>query len=237
MRFSRGFDFVEGNKMPLDRDGHGTHVASTIAERTGNRFGLTGLAYKAKIIPVRVLDELGFGPYSGRIQYMQAPWDLLDYPGGDWVSNPHGYPDPCGRELPLDLNGQPEEGVPSAWTHVVTVEPARHEEHEEGVEPEGVDALGILRIGFISLVVLVVIVVVSIVLVDRQMVRTEQSMANRAQYPLKQKVRQQAEEKLTGYGAVSDAENTYRIPIDRAMDLVVEERYGENDEGGESDAP
>jgi serine protease len=60
-RFVRGFDFVDKNKMPLDRDGHGTHVASTIAERTGNRFALTGLAYKARIIPVRVLDELGFG--------------------------------------------------------------------------------------------------------------------------------------------------------------------------------
>lgn len=112
-----------------------------------------------------------------------------------------------------------------------------HEEHEEEVQPEGVDAFGILRIGFISLVVLVLIVIASIVLVERQMIQTEQSMADRARYPLKEKVRQQGEEKLIGYGAVSDAENTYRIPIDRAMDLVVEDRYGENDEGGESDAP
>lgn len=85
------------------------------------------------------LDDLGFGPYSGRIQYMQDQGELLDYPGGDWVGNPHGYPPPCGLELPLDLNGQPEEGVPSPWTHVVTIEPAQHEEHETGRSPDEID--------------------------------------------------------------------------------------------------
>jgi serine protease len=69
-QFIAGKDFVDGGKrskktkgngFPLDRDGHGTHVAGTIGERTGNKFGLTGLAAKAKIIPVRVLDAQGFG--------------------------------------------------------------------------------------------------------------------------------------------------------------------------------
>ncbi len=60
-QFPGGYDFVKRNRMPLDRDGHGTHVASTIAERTGNGFALTGLAYRAKIIPVRVLNGQGFG--------------------------------------------------------------------------------------------------------------------------------------------------------------------------------
>jgi serine protease len=47
--------------MPLDRNGHGTHVAGTIAEKTNNGIGLTGLAYRAKLMPVRVLDRLGRG--------------------------------------------------------------------------------------------------------------------------------------------------------------------------------
>jgi serine protease len=60
-QFAAGYDFVEGDRLPLDESGHGTHVAGTIAEGTDNGVGLTGLAYGAKLMPVRVLDREGFG--------------------------------------------------------------------------------------------------------------------------------------------------------------------------------
>ena len=60
-RFVRPYDFVSNNRYPLDQNGHGTFVASTIAEATNNGFGLTGLAYGASIMPVRILDSSGLG--------------------------------------------------------------------------------------------------------------------------------------------------------------------------------
>jgi serine protease len=60
-RIVRGYDFVDGDADPTDHNGHGTHVASTIAETTNNGYGLTGLAYGARIMPVRVLDDNGNG--------------------------------------------------------------------------------------------------------------------------------------------------------------------------------
>jgi serine protease len=60
-KFVLGSDFVTNDGLPLDENGHGTHVASTIGESTNNRLGLTGLAYRARLMPVRVLDAEGRG--------------------------------------------------------------------------------------------------------------------------------------------------------------------------------
>ncbi len=54
-------DFVGKDRVPLDKNGHGTHVAGTIGEQTNNALALTGLAYRAKIMPVRALDADGKG--------------------------------------------------------------------------------------------------------------------------------------------------------------------------------
>jgi serine protease len=59
--FASPYDFVAGNRHPLDREGHGTFVTGVIAESTNNGAGLTGLAYNATIMPVRVLDANGWG--------------------------------------------------------------------------------------------------------------------------------------------------------------------------------
>ena len=60
-RFVAGYDFIDHDADPFDENGHGTHVASTIAEQTDNGYGLTGLAYGVRLMPVRVLDRSGDG--------------------------------------------------------------------------------------------------------------------------------------------------------------------------------
>ena len=59
--FVHPYDFVARNSYPLDRNGHGTFVASVIAESTNNKVGLTGIAYGASIMPIRVLNASGEG--------------------------------------------------------------------------------------------------------------------------------------------------------------------------------
>jgi serine protease len=56
-RFVAPKNYVGHGRFPLDEDGHGTHVASTIAQSTRNHRGLTGLAFGVKVMPVRVLNR------------------------------------------------------------------------------------------------------------------------------------------------------------------------------------
>jgi serine protease len=60
-QFVKGYDFVANDRLPMDENGHGTHVAGTIGEKTNNGIALTGLAYRAGLMPVRVLDRYGSG--------------------------------------------------------------------------------------------------------------------------------------------------------------------------------
>jgi serine protease len=59
--FVRGYDFIDRDAHPNDIYGHGTHVAGTIAQATNNGEGTAGVAYGAKIMPLRVLDSAGTG--------------------------------------------------------------------------------------------------------------------------------------------------------------------------------
>ena len=59
--FVHGKDFVGDDRHALDRNGHGTHVAATIIERTGNDRAVTGLGDGLRVMPVRVLGGNGSG--------------------------------------------------------------------------------------------------------------------------------------------------------------------------------
>jgi serine protease len=56
-----GWNFVANNTHANDDQGHGSHVAGTIAQSTGNGVGASGVAFNAALMPVKVLNSRGSG--------------------------------------------------------------------------------------------------------------------------------------------------------------------------------
>ena len=56
-----GYNLVDDSPNAADDQGHGTHVAGTIAQTTNNGKGVAGLAYCASLMPVKVLNKFGWG--------------------------------------------------------------------------------------------------------------------------------------------------------------------------------
>lgn len=62
--FVGGYDFVNDDNDTTDDNGHGTHVAGTVAQSTNNNLGVCGVAFNACLMPVKVLDQFGYGTYA-----------------------------------------------------------------------------------------------------------------------------------------------------------------------------
>lgn len=60
-KFVKGYDFVNDREEAKDDNGHGTHVAGTIAQATNNKYGVAGIAYEASLMPLKVLSSYGGG--------------------------------------------------------------------------------------------------------------------------------------------------------------------------------
>lgn len=80
-RATNGYDAVEGDSVAQDGNGHGTHVATTIAGST------YGVAKRANIVAVRVLDNAGSGTTAGVIA------------GINWVTSNHSGPSVANMSL------------------------------------------------------------------------------------------------------------------------------------------
>ncbi len=64
----RGWDFANNDNDPMDDQGHGTHTAGTIAAVGNNATGVAGVAWRAKIMPLKFLTASGSGTSLGAAQ-------------------------------------------------------------------------------------------------------------------------------------------------------------------------
>ncbi len=55
-----GYDFVNGDAIANDDNGHGTHVAGVIAATANNKLGVTGIS-NGKVVAVKALTDPGWG--------------------------------------------------------------------------------------------------------------------------------------------------------------------------------
>ena len=65
-----GYDFVNDDDDPMDDNGHGTHVAGTVAAED-DESGVVGVAPAASLYALKVLDSGGSGDYSDVIAALQ----------------------------------------------------------------------------------------------------------------------------------------------------------------------
>ena len=87
------WDFVDGDSHANDDHGHGTHVASTIAQATDNGLGGAGVAPNATLMPIKVLDENGAGDTAALVDALYYAVDN----GADVINLSLGFSDPNGN--------------------------------------------------------------------------------------------------------------------------------------------
>lgn len=56
-----GINIIDPSLLPMDDDGHGTHIAGIISANTNNNEGIAGITWYNKIMPIKVLDQSGAG--------------------------------------------------------------------------------------------------------------------------------------------------------------------------------
>ncbi|MGD9045898.1 MAG: S8 family serine peptidase, partial [Desulfobacterales bacterium] len=81
-----GWDFYIDDNDPRDANGHGTHVAGTIAAVGDNTAGIAGVSWSAKIMVLRFLDAWGSGSTANAIAAIEYANDM----GADVINNSWG---------------------------------------------------------------------------------------------------------------------------------------------------
>jgi len=82
--FAGGYNTFTNTNDPTDDNGHGTHVAGTIAA-VDNNIGVVGVAPEVRVWSVKVLDKTGFGLDENVIAGLDWVINKKHEIGGDWI--------------------------------------------------------------------------------------------------------------------------------------------------------
>ncbi|MFA4872456.1 MAG: S8 family serine peptidase [Patescibacteria group bacterium] len=88
--FMPGYDFISRDSHPNDENGHGTHIAGIIAGTLNNNMGVAGIAPKAQIMPLKILDKYGSGTVAGLAEAIRWAADH----GAQVINMSVGSPEP-----------------------------------------------------------------------------------------------------------------------------------------------
>ena len=86
--FVAGYDFINNDAHPNDDEGHGTHVAGTVAQTTNNALGVAGIAYNCALMSVKGLNSSGSGTTQTLIDGLHFAADH----GADVINMSLGWP-------------------------------------------------------------------------------------------------------------------------------------------------
>ncbi len=139
VEFAAGYDFVNDDEHANDDHCHGTHVAGTIAQATNNGVGVAGMAYRARIMPLKVLSAQGFGNTADIADAIRFAADR----GAQVINMSLGgrFPSKIMREAvhyahkkgvvvvaAAGNNGARKVSYPAAYPHVIAVSATRYDE-------------------------------------------------------------------------------------------------------------
>ncbi len=178
-------------------------------------------------------------------------WRVLALVDGLWSPGEHiesflaGTPEQASLHLarPDDdgrLGPYPElirSGAASAQAELTGSDTAALEEEEMGVEHEGIETGQIIGIAAAVIVALICMIIAVFFLYDNLHRSTYSSVVGMSGYPDRMRTEQAAAERLSGYGIIDEGSGIYKIPIERAMERMVEESVARPADSFSSELP
>ncbi|MCW8193449.1 S8 family serine peptidase [Proteobacteria bacterium 005FR1] len=106
-----GINAIQGNGSPLDDEGHGTHVAGSIAGRGNDGIGISGVMWEAKLIACKFLNANGEGELAHALTCMDYFSTLADAGVDITATNNSWGGGPASSLLESAISGHNERGI------------------------------------------------------------------------------------------------------------------------------